>query len=341
MILKEHAPLALLTTFKIGGAARFLLRVRSQRELEEALTFAKEKKLPICILGGGSNTLFDDSGFSGIVIKIENVGIILEDDLLIAEAGESWDGVVAYAIEHMLWGIENLSGIPGTVGGAAVQNIGAYGAALSQTVAWVEVFDCETSLLKRLSRVECEFGYRTSVFKQSAGRFVVLRAALRLHKEGKPDLSYKDIANVFAGKTPTLKEIRSAVLAIRAKKFPDLKQEGTAGSFFKNPVLSQEETQKLTERFPTIPLFPLPESSGMKVPLAWFLDARNGVLDIRDMRVGSARLFAAQPLVIAVTWPAQSKDVIELSKVVQEKIKIVVGIEIEPEVCIVLSTPSQ
>ncbi len=334
MELRENAPLAPLTTFKIGGQARFLLRIYDAREIPKALTFARSQKLPVMILGGGSNMLIDDAGFEGVVLKIEIRGAELTDALLVAGAGEEWDPLVAQVVEAGYWGIENLAGIPGTIGGAAVQNIGAYGTALSEVVEWVEVFDMRTDMVKRFTNVDCAFGYRTSAMKRGLDRFIVLRVALRLTKEAAPNLSYKDLTETFAANpTPSLQEIRRAVLAIRAKKFPNLSQEGTAGSFFMNPVVSTEDAATLQAKYPTMPVFPLPEAGGrVKIPLAWLLD---NVLHARGMRHGNARLFEAQPLVIAVTWPASSSDVVALAKEVQEKIFSTCGITIEPEVCII------
>jgi len=335
MQLLENVPLGPLTTFKIGGPARFLIRVGAEEELEKALAFAKSKQLPVFILGGGSNVLVDDAGYDGVVIKIEYKGTTLEDTLLVAAAGEQWDSIVAYAIENNLWGLENLSGVPGTVGGAAVQNIGAYGAALSQTVEWVDVFDTRIGKIKRFTNKDCAFGYRTSAMKRGGGRFIVLRVAFRLQNYGRPDLSYKDLAAAFKDvPAPSLTEIRNKVIDIRTKKFPDLSNEGTAGSFFMNPILSKEEARKLRTKYADMPVFFLPESSGVKVPLAWLFDK---ALHLHGLHVGSARLFEAQPLVIAATWPASSRDVVALAQQVQEKVFAVCGIKIESEAVLVSS----
>jgi len=333
--IQEHLPLAPLTTFGIGGEADFFTHVRRIEEIAEALVFAKEKNVAVCILGGGSNTLFDDAGFDGLVIQIEIIGIELErgeDALLIAGAGESWDGLVARAVTENLWGIENLSSIPGTLGGAVVQNIGAYGAALSQTLAWAEVYDTQSKEIKKLSNEECAFGYRDSIFKQNDGRYVVLRAALRLSDVPAPDLSYRDLAENFKDASPSLPAIREAVIAVRNNKFPDLALEGTAGSFFKNPVIPKAQADALAEKYPGMPLFSLPESPDIKVPLGWILDH---ALNVRGMRIGSARLFEKQALVIVADKHGSSKDVIALAKEIQNRVRDAIGIAIEPEVRVV------
>lgn len=334
MRIEENIPLAPLTTFCVGGAARFLARVQTIDEVREALAFARGKQLPIFVLGGGSNILVDDAGFEGLVIKIELVGIEREQQggemLLIAGAGESWDALVARAVADGLWGLENLSGIPGSVGGAVVGSIGAYGAAVEEHVLWAEVLDGATGEIKKMPRAECRFDYRDSFFKHDGGRHIVLRAAFALSSTGAANRSYKDVAlRLKEVESPTLAEIRSAIVEIRKGKFPDISLEGTAGSFFKNPILSNSEAQALAQQYPDMPLFDLPESSGTKVPLAWLIDR---VLNLKGLAVGGARLFERQPLVIAVARGTPAADVRALAGKVTSKVQEKFGINIEPEV---------
>jgi UDP-N-acetylmuramate dehydrogenase len=342
MVIEENVPLASLTTFGIGGDARFLVTVNGVEELQEALEFAKKKELQVLLLGGGSNMLIPDAGWAGLVIKIEIKGVELAKNILIAGAGESWDGLVERAVAQNVWGIENLSGIPGTVGGAVVQNIGAYGAALSQTLQWVEVYDTKADTesdtakkIIKMSNAECAFGYRDSFFKHTAGRYVVLRAAFVLSSTPQPDVSYKDLAARFAGSSPSLVAIRAAVLEIRKDKFPDLTQEGTAGSFFKNPIVSNRAAQALKERYPGLPIFTMPETEGVKVPLAWFLDSSHGVLDMRELHEGGARLFEKQPLVIVAQKNTLASDVVLLAQKVKKEVKEKLHLDIEEEVKII------
>jgi UDP-N-acetylmuramate dehydrogenase len=339
MEIQEGVALAPLTTFGIGGKARYFARVQSMPELYEALAFAEKEGCKFFILGGGSNVLISDSGFDGLVIKIELAGIELlrEEDgvLLVAAAGESWEGLVQRAVSENIWGIENLAGIPGTVGGAVVQNIGAYGAALSQTLEWVEAYDTESKATKTFTNEACKFGYRESIFKKEPGRYVVLHAAFRLKAVGQPDVSYKDLAARFKDAAPTLKQIHDAVIEIRGNKFPDLSLEGTAGSFFKNPVIPLAEAKKLQEKYPEMPIFALPESADIKIPLGWLLDYRHGVLDMREMRVGGARMYEKQFLVIVAEKNTSADDVKMLAKEVQKKLFVACGISVEPEVHIV------
>lgn len=325
------------TTFVIGGAASYFAKIETIEDIQEALSFAKEYSLKTFVLGGGSNTLFDDAGFDGLVLHIASAGVSFQDqgDFVLCEsaAGESWERIVKESVEDRgLWGIENLSGIPGTIGGAIVQNIGAYGAAISETVAWVDVYDTVAQAMRRLNTQECAFGYRDSVFKNTEGRYIVMQAALKLSKNGMANANYKDLQNRFEGQSPTVFQMRDAVLDIRRGKFPDLSKEGSAGSFFKNPTVPLYVAQEIVDRYPGMPLFSLPESLLTKIPLAWVLDH---VLSMRGESVGSARLFERQPLVIVSKRGGTFQDVLSLATQVQEKIKKEIALDIEPEVCIV------
>lgn len=188
MQVEENVALGPLTTFHVGGPARFFARAHTIDDIHEGLAFAKEKSLPVFILGGGSNVLVGDKGFAGVVIKIELKGIEQDGNTLTAGAGENWDALVAYAVDKNLWGIENLSGIPGSVGGAVVQGIGAYGAAVGQTLSLVEVFDRETAEVKKMSNAECRFDYRDSFFKHDNERHIILRAAFALSSSPTPNV---------------------------------------------------------------------------------------------------------------------------------------------------------
>lgn len=327
MQIEENLPLSPLTTFCIGGPARYFVRVTNVEELQQSLDFARDKNLATLILGGGSNVLISDAGFDGLVIKIEMTGVERDGETLIAEAGESWDALVERAVQSGLWGIENLSGIPGSVGAAPVQNIGAYGAEVKDTLAWVEVFDTQSGQTMRLQNAECGFGYRTSRFKKEPSRFVVLRAAFVLKKNGAPNASYKDLSEISRSNLDT---IRAKVLAIRAGKFPDLKKEGTAGSFFLNPVVSAQKAAELVRKYPGFPNFPA--ENGVKLSLAWALD---NILQVKGLSVGGARVYEKQPLCIAASRGSSASDVAGLaqkvSQLVQSKLKII----IEPEVKII------
>lgn len=331
MVFEENIALAPLSTFSIGGRARFFARATSLEEIREALAFARERTLPLLVLGGGSNVLFDDGGWDGLVLKIEIGGIETEGNTVRVGAGVPWDVLVTYCVERGLWGIENLSAIPGTVGGAVVQNIGAYGAALSEMLCEARVLDTTSGDVRTLSNADCAFDYRDSVFKHRP-ELIVLEATSALSAEPEPNLSYRDLAERFGGRTPSLREIRDAVVEIRRNKFPDVSKEGTAGSFFKNPIVTRTQAQELKIRFPEMPLFDMPETDGVKVPLAWLLDKQ---LAMRGYAHGGARLFEKQPLVIAAARGTPATDVRALAQEVVEKARDAFGISLEPEVRVI------
>lgn len=333
MNLREHAPLAPFTTLRVGGSARFLIEAHSEKDIEEAVVFAREKSLPLFLLGNGSNILVPDSGINGVVLKIEMSDIAMENagdnELLIADAGALWDTVVDYACERGIYGIENLAGIPGTVGGAVVQNIGAYGAELSSVFEYADVIDKTTGEKSRIARTEASFAYRHSFFKDQR-ELIIMRAALRFNRHSLPNLSYPDLARSQASGTPlgTPSEIARAVRSIRAKKFPDLAEEGTAGSFFKNPSMSQEQAAELVARFPGLQVFPHTDGK-VKVSLAWLLDH---VLSLKGYSEGSVRCYEKHPLIIVTRVGATAKEVDEFAHEVAEKVFNEIGIKIEREV---------
>ncbi|MDB5190043.1 MAG: UDP-N-acetylenolpyruvoylglucosamine reductase [Parcubacteria group bacterium] len=336
MKIEENVVLAEHTTFKIGGPAKLFITCESVEDVENAVALARERDLAVYPLGEGSNVLASDEAIEKAVLRISIPGITYEkagaQTRVTVGAGVTWDTLVDDVTDKGLWGLENLAGIPGTIGGAVVQNIGAYGAVFEDSVISIEVYDLATNSLRNLSREECLFGYRTSLFKQRAGSLIVTHATLELSDTPKPRLGYRDIEDYFADTpAPTLVEIRNAVRSIRAKKFPDLTTYGTAGSFFLNPVLPEEEAVRIAAKYPGMPLFPMPEG-GVKVPIAWFLDYRHNVLDMREVRVGKALVWPIQPLVLASEPGATAADVQALATLVIERMKEATGISISREV---------
>ena len=333
LCIQRSVPLAPLTTFRIGGSARFLVRAQTVAEVRDAISFARTRDLPFFILGGGSNTLVSDGGFRGVVIKMEMRGIEEAQDgdraLLIASAGESWDDLVAHAVERELWGIENLSGIPGTVGAAPVQNIGAYRVEAGDTIAWVEALDTRDDTIRTFANGACRLAYRTSLFKQEANRFIILRVAFTLSTHECRRIEYADMQAYFGENTqPELSEIRDAVLAIRHDKFPDLSQEGTAGSFFLNPIVPAEDAARVAQLVPGLPQFPQ-KNGTVKLLLAFLLDRG---LTLKGHAVGGARLFEHQPIVVVARFGASSRDVYELARMIRIKVRDAYDIDIELEV---------
>lgn len=323
MTVLEQVSLAPYTTFRLGGPARYFVGVKTIDELQDALNFARDNNQKVLILGGGSNMLVGERGFDGLVIKLELTGVERESDVLIAAAGENWNKLVERAVQDELWGIENLSGIPGTVGAAPVQNIGAYGVELKDIFVWLEALELASGEVKRFEKDECGFGYRTSIFKREGG-YVILKVALQLRQGGSPNTAYKDLAGAEGF---SLQEIRERVLAIRAQKFPDLAVEGTAGSFFLNPIVSEEQAAALTARFPELPHFRA--EGGTKLSLAWLFDK---ALSIKGLSVGGARVFERQPLVLVATRAARAADVRELSTQIKDISSKTLGLQLEEEV---------
>jgi UDP-N-acetylmuramate dehydrogenase len=329
-VVKEHVLLAPHTTLGVGGAARFFADCTSEAELHKALAYAREHTLPIAILGGGSNTLVPDAEFEGLVIKVSVRGLAFEEDggsvIAVAGAGVSWDELVVAATGRGLWGIENLAAIPGTVGGAVVQNIGAYGAELSQTFVWAEAVTLAGGTARTL-RADAEFAYRTSIFKKCRD-LLITRVALRLSRSGVPQLSYPDLVKAAERNEPlsTPQEIADVVRRIRSAKFPH--NESTAGSFFKNPIVSSAVGEKLKAQFPGLPLNSVGDGR-VKVPLAWILDQ---ALGLKGFAVGSARLFERQPLVLVVQKGGTARDVDALADMVRERVKEATSLTIEREV---------
>jgi UDP-N-acetylmuramate dehydrogenase len=344
MKILENISLADHTTFKIGGSVRYFAVAESESDLLEALAFAKDKGVPFFILGGGSNLLASDQGFLGLVIKMEMKGVSVEkrrDAAYVSvSAGENWDEFVAKTVEEGLWGLENLSLIPGTVGAAPVQNIGAYGVEVMSLIESVRTIDVETGTEKIFSNAECGFTYRDSVFKKlEFKRYVIVSVEFKLSLIPRPILGYKDLKERFVGKNPTHREIREAVIEIREGKFPDISKVGTAGSFWKNPIICREHYEGIKKHFPNIPSFPATAPAGsrevesteevVKVPLAWILD---NVCGLKGYKKGKVGLYEKQPLVLVADRGATSSDIDAFASEIAAKVKEKTGIEIEREV---------
>ncbi len=253
MEILENYPLAPITTFHIGGVADYFVSVSTTADLQEALKFAREKSLAVLVLGRGSNVLVSDEGFRGLVIKNEIENLNFEDSGKVEiGAGENWDDVVKQSVAKNLAGIECLSGVPGSAGGALVQNIGAYGQTLSDVVAAVTTVEKSTGKEKKFTLAECEFGYRTSWFKKNLNQYIVTGLSIQLKPDGPPTLTYAHVIKNFEKKNkPTLAELRDFIIKLRASKgyliMDGFESYNTAGSFFKNPIISESEFEPLRE----------------------------------------------------------------------------------------------
>lgn len=334
MTIVENVPLAPFTTFKLGGEARFFCAARTERDVQEAINFAKQKHVPIFPLGGGSNVLIQDTGFPGLVVKIEMLGTQYDPDtgIMSIATGEVWDTVVAQAVALNTQGFEVLSYIPGTVGGAVVQNIGAYGSEICEHVLDVRALHSETGDIRTFSKEACDFRYRHSFFKTQEGKkWVVLSARFILKRNHMPVIQFKELQEYFIVKgipQPTVRDVRNAVIEIRAHKLPDWTRIGTAGSFFKNPIIRREHYLKLQKQYPDVPGFVVDDHM-IKVPLGWILDKVCGLKGYKEGAVGT---YEKQALVLVHYGGGKSSDVAKLSSYIAEIVQARTGISIEPEV---------
>jgi UDP-N-acetylmuramate dehydrogenase len=326
-------PLASFTTFHLGGPARAFIEAQSEEDIKTAIAFAHDGGLPLYVLGAGSNVLVNDAGVDGVVVHmmVRELSFEETDDaiLLIAGAGMLWEQVVDAAGIHGVFGIENLAGIPGTLGGAAVQNIGAYGAEFSSVFEYADVIDSSTGDSRRVSRPEVTFAYRNSFFKEHR-KLIITRVALRFEKKAQPNITYADIALAQADGAllDTPHKIAQVVRGIRANKFPYTSEEGMAGSFFKNPIISHELYERLNILFPGLPVFPQ-ENEMVKISLAWILDH---ALSLKGYTKGHVRLYEKQPIVVVARTGATATEVDAFANEIVEHVFTATGITIEREV---------
>lgn len=342
VLLQENIPLAPLTTFKIGGQARYFVAATNVEEVQESVRWAREKQVPAFILGGGSNVLIADAGWRGLVLKIAISGIErrVEKGKVLFEvgAGESWDRFVGHAAREHCAGIECLSGIPGSVGGTPVQNVGAYGQEVSETIVSVQVLDLCDGQIRELCNQACQFSYRSSIFNTGEpGRFIVLRVTYACEANGTPRIRYADLQRHFAGwqTPPTLAETREAVRHIRALKgmliIPGDPDCQSAGSFFKNPVLSAEQIADLQKRASvrglSIPRYPALHA-GHKVSAAWLVEHSGFAKGFGFEKVGISSKHA---LALINRGGATAAEVLSLKDQIQHRVDEIWGIRLETE----------
>ncbi len=321
-----------VTTFRVGGKIKKYIEISSRDEVVESIKDIKKMGLPIFILGGGSDILVSDEDFNGVVLRFTGNSIKLSGNNLIAEAGAEWDKIVSVAIENEMAGIECLSGIPGTTGAAPIQNIGAYGQEIRETFVSLEAFDIENEKFVTFGGDECKFGYRESIFKTKDywQRYLITAVSLKLVKNGKPRIEYESLKVYLKEKgikSPTLKEVRDAVLKIRAGKFEDPKVIGNAGSFFKNPVIDELSFQDLIKKFPDLGYFKV--GNKYKIFAGWLID-RAGWKGKIYKSAGVSPRHAL--ILINPKGAAKADDVYELSEKIIKNIGSKFGIKLEREV---------
>ncbi len=322
-------------SFHVNQSAETLVEFSSAEDLIEFFSHSRPKKW--YVLGGGNNVLFTRD-YDGVILTPCGRGISVVDQTadsltVRAEAGVEWDELVAWSVGHGLWGLENLSLIPSSVGAAPVQNIGAYGAEAGDTIVCVEYLSTDDLSIVRLDAEACRFGYRDSIFKHELkGRAVITAVEFRLSKRERPNLGYGDVVSeVEALGGATLGNIREAICSIRRRKLPDTAVMGNAGSFFKNPVVDAARADALRSEYPDMPTYPAAGEGRVKLAAGWLID-RCGLKGYRDGRVG---VHDRQALVLVNLGGATGAEVIELAHTVRRRVFDKFGVEIDMEVNVI------
>ena len=327
------------TSLRVGGPAKNFVEAHNEDEIIAALVAAGDS--PVLILGGGTNVLISDAGFAGTVIHITNSALVAEVDAcsgatLTIGAGENWDDFVALTIERGFAGLETLSGIPGTVGAAPIQNIGAYGHEVSEFITRVRTYDRVAKAIRTFTNQECEFEYRSSIFKKNPGQFIILEVQFQIRIGDSSDpITYLELAkklDIQMGEKAPAQQVRHTVLELRASKgmllSPEDRDSWSAGSFFTNPIVSQQEADKLPNAAPKWPLL----DGQVKISAAWLIE--NAGMHKGD-EVGGARISTKHVLALTNAGDATATDLIELAKTAQAKVYEKFGIKLEPEVNLV------
>ena len=338
MQIKERQLLAPFTTFGIGGPARWFATAAREEEIAEASEWARGRGVPLFVLGGGSNLLVADEGFAGLVLRVGLKGIERNGELFRVAAGESWDEFVGLAVASNCAGIECLAGIPGTVGGTPVQNVGAYGQEVSSVIERVRAFDLVARTFVEFSNAECGFAYRRSRFNGAdRGRYIVTRVDYRLRQDGAPLIAYQDLKGYFEGwaNSPTLAEVAEAVRNIRRSKGmllvdgdPDCR---SAGSFFKNPVVTEgvaARVRKIAERA-GVPIRIFPAGDGLvKIAAAWLIEQAGFA---KGYALGDAGISSRHTLALVNRGGATAKEILALAEKIRAEVEARFGIRLEME----------
>ena len=336
----SDVPLAPLSTLGIGGPARWLARATAPEEVAAAHAWAADRGVPLFVLGSGSNLVIADEGFDGLVLRIALTGVAVApagaDTLMTAAAGESWDAFVDSTVARGLAGVECLSGIPGTVGGTPIQNVGAYGQEVSHVIETLTAFDRHEQRMVRLGAAECGFSYRMSRFKQGdAGRFVVCGVTYRL-RPGSPTITYPDVSDQLARdgiRTPDVRHVRDVVLAIRRRKGmvidaadPDTR---SVGSFFVNPLVTRATYDRIAAANPNTPVPSYVMQNGeVKIPAAWLIE-RSGFA--RGHADGPVGLSSKHPLAVINRGGATARDVLAFAGQIKREVIARFGVALRPE----------
>jgi UDP-N-acetylmuramate dehydrogenase len=338
--IQENVDLSSRNTFGIRAHARYFCAVRSLQELRVALQFRRVRQVPLLVLGGGSNVLLC-ADYPGVVVQMSLPGIEVlaerEGELLVrAASGESWHGFVQHCLHNGYYGLENLALIPGSVGAAPIQNIGAYGVEVRDLVSAVTVLDISSGEIETLTAAQCEFEYRDSVFKgRLRGRKIVLDVTFRLHRQPRVNLSYAALAQALSEVSDPLPgDVFAAVCAIRTSKLPDPAVLGNAGSFFKNPLIAKTHYDKLLQSYANLPAYPVFDREGqlsttmVKLPAAWLIEQAG----LKGKSCGRAAVYQQQPLVLVNLGGATAVEVVSLARQILASVERLFDIRLEPEV---------
>lgn len=330
MDIHTNIPLKNYTTMRLGGPARFMVDVHTKEEVQAAYRNAASQGLPVFTLGGGSNIIIGDAGFDGLVLRMRVPGFnVTVDDLntttIRIGAGENWDTVVKRTVEMRLGGIEAMSAIPGTMGAAPVQNIGAYGQEIADMLVELEAYDTADDTFVTLSNEACKFSYRHSIFRgEQAGRYIIVNVTLRLSKNLPQPPFYDSLQKYFDEHSSTIfthQAVRDAVIAIRGNKLPNPAEVANSGSFFKNAVVERWQMEELCKEFPDIPSYDMPDGN-YKVPTGWLIEQ----VGLKGKDIGPMQVYQNNALVLinkrATSYSQLSEAREEISGAVRDKFRI-------------------
>ncbi|HEX6982538.1 MAG TPA: UDP-N-acetylmuramate dehydrogenase [Balneolaceae bacterium] len=338
VLVKPDVDLQPYNTLHISAKARRFAAVKTTAQLKEILCHPQTKNHPLLVLGGGSNILFSDD-FDGLVLHVEIGGkeVIKETGKHIwlkIGAGENWHQTVRYCVEKGWGGVENLSLIPGTVGAAPIQNIGAYGVELTNVFDRLEAIEIDTGETKIFKKEECRFGYRDSIFKNELkGKYVVTKVVLKLSKQPEVNTSYGAIQSELEKRgitDPSIMDISDIIIDIRNSKLPNPDELGNAGSFFKNPVVDKSVFDRIKGEYSKVPGYSMSDGK-IKVPAGWLIELAGW----KGKVVGNTGTYKQQALVIVNHGGATGKEILQLAESIQESVKKKFGIELMPEVNII------
>ena len=331
-LIERDVSLRSLNTFGVDVSAALFARVQSLEELQLVSADRRVAGVPLLILGGGSNVLFTQD-FDGCVLKVEIPGVQRDDDgtrwLVRLGGGENWHAIVETLMEQNIAGLENLALIPGLVGAAPIQNIGAYGVELAERFEQLQAWDFATQSLQTLTADECGFGYRDSIFKRANETRLIVNVTLALPRQWTPVTGYVDVANELRDQNisrPLPRDVFNAVVAIRKRKLPDPAAVGNAGSFFKNPVISRQQRSALIERYPSLVSYDI-GGGRYKLAAGWLIDA----CGLKGAMRGRAAVYEKQALVLINLGGASGAEILSLAREVQDAVHAKFGIELEPE----------